>query len=241
MLIGTLLTVALLAICTTGCSWLQTAPPTKVESALFDSITNTTSVTNLMSVTNMTQVTNMMPSVVTVTSNGVASSITNLVPQVVTQPVITLQPVVQPVVSVSLVPKATTTAGIQTAGAIGNVIMPGAGMLITGLLGGLFTMWGKLRSTTTTANAATAKAAVLTKLAGVSQAAVATAQAVIAKTNPSASTAFNTWLAAHQSDVDIAEELATAVDGFVDPTHTSTIAEGIIAQAAAPLPVAKAA
>lgn len=190
------------------------APPTAFDKAVLDVTTNVVTVTNLVTVTNTSYATvtttNTVGQLVTVTN---VVQIPELVPMVVTN------------TTYNYAPKASI---VDTANMLGPLAGPWGALAATALAGvlGIF------------AKAKSSQASTMEAVAANSQQALATARSVIAAipNNQAITASFNSWLAAHQADTDIAKELATVVDDYVDPSHHATVAAGIVAQATTPLP-----
>jgi hypothetical protein len=206
---STFLLIALLWL--VGCSSANTQqPPSALTQTLFTVQTNIVTQTNWLTQTNLViqTVTNVANQVVTLTN-----TVTKVVPQIVT------------LTNYAFAPNPALTNTIQSAGSLGGPIGTVIAYGLTGILGIVAFLKNKQANT-------------LATVAGVSQQALATAQQVIgALPNGSALLAqFNAWLAAHQGDVDFAQELAQTVENFVDQTKAQTTAAGIVAQAAISLP-----
>lgn len=198
-----------------GCA--ATKAPTGIEKELYNITTNVVQQTNTAPVTATNWVT------VTNTVNGTNQvTLTNFVTK-------TVEAVPVAVTNYTYAVKTGTTAAIDGAATVGNMVMPGAGTIGSLILAGLLGMWGSFRSKQ--ASTATAVNATLSQ-------AIATAQAVISKASPATAVAFNTWLAGHQSDANLAGEIAGIVDTFVDPAQANGVAISLIHQAATPIPVA---
>lgn len=204
----------------TGCSTngIQ-PPPSKLDNAIFTITTNTT----VVPVTKTINVTNFIPQVVLETNiQNQIVTITNTIPVVVPQ-YVTVEQTNQ---SYTYVPKTEIT---QTASVVGSMTGPW-GVVGSMLLAAGLGLWGKIKSN---------QATTLSSVAGNTAEALAAARAVIAAlpNGDSISKQFDTWLSNHQNDVDIAKELAGVVAEYADPTHTNTIAAGIISQITTPLPL----
>lgn len=223
MKITQILSVALISVgvclATIGCATKGAQPaPSSLDRALFNIQTNVTVINH----TNEVFQTNMVPQVVTTT---------NIQNQVVNQtnyiPVVVPQYVTVPQTNQSYI--YTTKDSITgTASAVGAMAGPWGTAAATGLalvLG----IWGKLKSN---------QAVTLDAVAGNATQALATARAVIAAlpNGDKISKEFNAWLASHQNDVDIAKELNQVISDYADPTHTDTLAAGILANVTTPLP-----
>lgn len=133
----------------TGCSLLPAtgAPPTKVESAIYNVQTNYLTV--VVPVTNMVPVTIFHTNNVTVTQTNTLG-VTQVVTNIVIQPVIIQQPVVgeqtNQVPNYSYTPKPGAGAVVNTIGTVVNTFFPGAGSLVATGVTGLIGLWGYLRS-----------------------------------------------------------------------------------------------
>ncbi len=104
----------------------------------------------------------------------------------------------------------------QTAGAVGNIF--GVGGIISTVLGGLFGLYGTLRSRQATATA------------GVLAQTVETARAVIGATPQGAqlNSALKSWMMEHQTDAGAIQAIAGLVDNFVDPEAATGAATSIV-------------
>lgn len=125
--------VALLA----GCTLFGANPahPSKFEEGLFNVTTN------------------VVQRVVTVTNSFTTYSVilqTNIVGLVVTQTNVVVVPEVVQITNYSeaytLTPKPVVQDTANAAGTISNLVLPGSGGLVAGIIAGLATMWAKLRS-----------------------------------------------------------------------------------------------
>jgi hypothetical protein len=130
--------IASIALFVAGCSLIgaNPKPPTKFEEGVFDIKTNV--VTEVRTVTNHVQV-----PVEVFHTNEVGVNVTNTIPQVVPQYITVTNHTEQYLYT----PKQIVTDTATTAGTIGNIVAPGIGGIVTGILGGVIAMWGKLRST----------------------------------------------------------------------------------------------
>jgi hypothetical protein len=127
-----------------GCGLFGANPkaPTKFEQAIFDVVTN------------------VVQRVVTVTNTETRVAVvlhTNEVGVTVTQTNIVLVPMIVQETNYSeaytLTPKPQVRETAQAAGSVSNLILPGSGGLVAGILAGIATMWAKLRSSKNTSNA----------------------------------------------------------------------------------------
>lgn len=127
--------------CLTGCT--STTPPTRVESSLFDIVTNYHPV--VVTQTNTVWTTNTIPVVVT-TTNAEHQTITatNYVDVPVPRYVNVL--VTNEAPGYSYTTKESTKSGTQTAGGIINTVLPGWGTPIAAGLTVLIGLWGHIRS-----------------------------------------------------------------------------------------------
>lgn len=115
------------------------SPPSRFEAGIFDVVTNrvTQVVTNNVSITNfVAQVVTVTNEVGVIRTNVVLS--TEVIPQYVTVTNIHEQ--------YTFTPKQVVSDTAQTAGNIGNLIVPGSGGLIAGIIAGLAAAWARLRS-----------------------------------------------------------------------------------------------
>lgn len=138
LIIATLTTITFVALVVTGCKFMS-GPPTAVERKFFDFETN--QVARIVTVTNMVSETNY-------TTVNTTNEVNQIIPKVVEH--VVSVPVVHDVTNyynetVKWTPNTNAMAVAQTGGAIANVAVPGAGALVLGILGGIATMWGKLR------------------------------------------------------------------------------------------------
>lgn len=188
-------------------------PPTTFDKLLLNVQTNFVMQTNIVLQTNM-----VAQVLQTTNTNNVTVFQTNYVPVPVPTTVVTEQ------TNYVYTPKSSIT---DTANAVGPLAGPwgtvGASVL-TGILG-VFAFFKNRQANTMTA------------VAGSTAIALQTAKQVIASLpNSAAVTAsFNTWLAAHQNDANIATELAQVADQFLDPNVQTPVVAGIVAQATTPL------
>lgn len=224
LFLSTLASLALL----TGCASAgPQKPPTSFDRALMDIQTNTVYRTNIVTETNF------IPQAVWTTNvDHVVVAITNQVPVVAQVPQVTAES------TYIYTPKESITG---TASAVGGMLGPwgtvGA-LALSGILG----VFAKIKSKQ--ADAASDAADTANQVAGSMSVALQTARSVIAAlpNGQAYSASFNAWLAAHQDDVDIAKELASVVQQYVDPGHQQIVAAGILAStpiiAAAPAPAA---
>lgn len=212
--IASFILVASLGFILAGCaSNGAQPPPSTLDKAVFNVTTNIVQQTNLVTLTNtVTQV------VQQTNASGTVVQQTN----VIFIPVVTNM--VHDITNYIFTPKPEIT---QTASTVGAFLGPWGTIgsaAISGLLG-LFAFFKNKQVN------------VMTEVAGSSQIALQTARQVIAAmpNGDKLTVQFNAWLAAHQNDVNIATELSQVIDDYVDPTHTQTIASGIISQVTTPI------
>lgn len=210
--IGIVLILALF----TGCSLLsklQSAPPTGIESELYNITTNYITTTNVVNQTNLVTLT-----------NAVGALVTNAV--------------VTPIITVTNMPQykyvtapGTTNviAGIATAA---SIAIPGSGTIVMAALTGLAALWGGFK----TKQASTAQQ-VSTTLAQTME----TARNIIAAAAPQVATQFDNYLMNHQMDAGVANEVATLVDNVVNKTASSNDAvQQLVSLATTPIAVTTA-
>lgn len=144
----TLIVLALVALLAEGCAAFgpNPSPPTKFEQTIYDVKTNV--VQQVVIRTNF--VTQIVP-VAVFQTNSVGVLLTNYV--TVSQVVPQYVTITNTTETYLLTPKASTVADTQVAGSVSNLMVPGSGGLVAGILAGLFTMWGKLRSSKQTGSA----------------------------------------------------------------------------------------
>lgn len=203
-----------------GCASTGVQPaPTKFDQLLLNATPTVTTITNYVTQTNvvtqMVTTTNTLNQVVT-TTNVVPQTV--IVPQVVTQ------------TNWVYAPKPEITSTASTVGSLAGPWGTVAATALTGVLG-LFAFFKNQQANTAQT------------VAGAGQQAIATAKAVIAAMPNGAALAgaFNNYLTAHQSDADIAAEVAKIVDEVVDPHATTGAALSILTAAAAPITLPPAA
>lgn len=213
IIVSVLITAALVLGVTACATSGPQSPPTALDKALFQITTNVVVQTNLVTLTNRVQqivpVTNLQNQVV-LSTNFV--TVTNLATVVA--------PVTNYVYATSPTVTSTVTDVTSMFGPWGTV----AGLIATLGLG----VFAKFKSQ---------QLNTMTDVAGQAQQAIVTAQNVIkAMPNGAAYAAtFNTWLQAHQTDVDLAQEVAQVVNDYVDHPTATTAAAGIVATALSPI------
>ena len=190
----------------TGCAG---GPPTKLEQKLFSVQTNV--VATPATQTNVVTVTNLVRQVVTET-NQVHQLVleTNLVPQVVT--FTNLVPAFVTVTNYQYAPNATVQTGTSILGAV-----PGYGGLAAAVLGGIFGLWGTLRSSNANKTSAT-----LAQCIEVARNLIATQQ------GQQVADKFKSWLMEHQQDMGVINSVAALVDNAVDPAAAKTVAAQLL-------------
>ena len=205
----------------TACSALTSAPPTKVESALFDIKTNYVPVvavqTNVVTVTQTNMVTVRNPvtevmyqtnqvSVVSVGTNTV--TVTNLVP------------------AYDFTVKTNVSNDVSAIGAVASTFFPGFGGLISTGIAGLLGLWATMR----TKSQGNQIAANLTQ-------AIQTARSVI-KSLPNGAAIgaqFDNFLVQHQTDANLLDEIGAIVDSTVNNDQAQGAATKIINLITTPL------
>lgn len=209
-----------------GCATLTARPPSAFEGKVYDVKTNQVPVvvlqTNIVTITQTNQVlqTNVVTGVVT---------LTNLVTIETTPHIITITNIIP---AYEFTPKPATTDTITGVGSLVNAIIPGFGGLVTTIGTGLVGLWGYLRTKKQR-----------NEWAGNLSQAIETARSVI-KSLPNGNqvgSAFDKFLIDHQTDADLAKQIAAIVDQYVLPTQARGTATAILNEAIAPLGEAKTA
>lgn len=136
-----LIPILSLSLLLTGCKFFgaDPAPPSKAETYLFDILTNYTP--RVVLATNVVYQTNAI-AVFTTNQIGQIVLATNFIPL----PVYNLVTITQQIPEYVWTPKTNTVQYTQTAGSVANMVAPGSGGLVTGLLGAGLLAWGRLRS-----------------------------------------------------------------------------------------------
>lgn len=136
-----LIPILSLSLLLTGCKFFgaDPAPPSKAENYLFDVLTNYTP--RVMLATNAMWVTNH----VTVFHTNEVGKIVEI-PVAVVIPKYDLITITQQIPEYVWTPKTNTVQYTQTAGSVANMVVPGSGGLVTGLLTAGLLAWGRLRS-----------------------------------------------------------------------------------------------
>lgn len=136
-----LLGATLLAIVLSGCAAFGPNPsaPNKFEETLFNVQTNY--VNQVVTKTNHVEVEVPQLAFTTNIQNQIVIQ-TNYVPKIVDEEVL----LTNRVEKYQLTPNSNAQATAAAAGTIGNVIVPGSGGLIVGIVGALFAAYGRLRS-----------------------------------------------------------------------------------------------
>ena len=208
--IASCMTLALVALCFTGCATQPQAAPNNVESFIYSTQTNVVFVTNSITVTNTVvstlTVTNSQNQIIPVFQTN---TVLQTIPQIVTQTnyVFSSSPA--------------TTASIQSVGAVVNTFAPGIGSVISAALIGLIGLWGGIRNN----QAKTSGAIAANTVQGLE-----VARQIIASL-PNGATylqQFDNWLMIHQQDANVANEIASIVDSFTKGTQWDGIATGIV-------------
>lgn len=139
------------AVLLSGCAFMGRNPsaPTKVESALFTTVTNYVQQTNVVqqvvpvysNVVQTVTVTNVVPgqAPVVVQTNFLTQTVDHYLTNTVTI-------VVSNVPAYTETVKPTTAASVQAAGSALNMFIPGVGGLVSSGVLGLLSLWGYLRS-----------------------------------------------------------------------------------------------
>lgn len=153
--IGRMGLIAAPLVLVTGCALLGRNPsaPTKAESLLFTTVTNTVQATNTVQeivpvyATNTVQVTvtNLVANL-TGTPPLPVITVTNSIERVVDHWLTNLVTVVSNVPAYTETVKPATTATVQAAGSALNTFVPGIGGLVSSGILGLLSLWGYLRS-----------------------------------------------------------------------------------------------
>ena len=208
-----------------GCSALTSAPPTKVESALFNVQTNVTPIAVLQ--TNFVTQTVFQTNVVTV-RNPVTEVMyqTNQVTQVMQTVGTNIVTVTNLVPSYAFTVKTNVSNDVNALGTVASTFFPGFGGLISTGIAGLLGLWATMR---TKANG-NQIAANLTQ-------AIQTARSVI-KSLPNGAaigTQFDSFLVQHQTDANLLDEIGKIVDATVNNDQAQGAATKIINLVTTPL------
>jgi hypothetical protein len=227
------LTLAFISLCglialtglLSGCSSATTpqSPPTAFDSNIFNVTTNVIFRTNTLIQTNVSFVPVFITNTLTGATVVVTNSATNFVPVTV----------IIPQTNYVYAPNSTSTATANTVGTTLSAFgVPFGSLVGTALMGvlGLFASFKSRQATTAGTIAGNA-----TQIIQVARNIISTLP-----NGPAISSQFDTWLIQHQQDANIANEVASVVDTYVDPQDGALIgvAQKLLAQATAPLPAA---
>ena len=189
--------ISLAAALFTGCASGPQKPPSPTEAKFFDITTNY--VPTLSATTNAV----VAPDPVTqlpVTNYSVLT-ITNLTPEYI------------------FVPNTNAAGTAQTVGAITNLAAPGFGALATSIIGGLFGIWGTLRS-----RKANQTASALAQIIETGE------QVLLTSPNgPELAAQWKAWMVKHQAETHTISEASKLVANIVDTEAARQAAEQIAA------------
>ncbi len=215
--------VVVAAVCLlSGCGTLDRAYKQEVtwtNAAVVQAVTNTVVVTNLVPVvterTNVVWVTNAVSGAVA--GQAVREVTTNVVAAVVTNAVAVFYTNLVQVPVTNLVARAGVENGIEAAGAVINLMMPGIGSIVALALGGLYHGYRQLRNRKV--NEALVQG-------------VETARAVLTSTpqGQAADAQLVKWLMEHQKEAGVFASVSALVDEVSDNPAAKMVAEEIAAR-----------
>lgn len=213
----------------TGCSILGSnpKPPSKFESALFDTVTNHVTVTNQVVrvipvyATNTVQQTFLVTNIVQGAPPQVSQVFTQVVERVIDHFVTNNAQVVSTNEAYTLTPSARTKAGEQAIGSAVNAFLPGAGTLVSLGLAAITGLWGYGRST---------------KLAGVSNTAATLVQEMetvrefigALPNGANIDSTLTDWLHAHQTETGAVSNVLGLLKNEVSNSDAKVAAQQLI-------------
>lgn len=202
----------IMAVSLGGCA--TGAPPTKLEQQLFTVQTNYIPVVRVITnyQTETVTVTNIVPVTTTV---GVTNYTTNVVATLISTPTVSTQTVQQP--SYTYSPNANAGQIQAAGGAVGSLF--GVGGLVGTALGGLFSLWGYLRSAKNGQTAGVLAQEIETARQFMKQ--LPNGQAIDAS--------FVSWLSQHQSQEGVVQQVIGLINNQVSNPEAQVAAQQLSA------------
>lgn len=199
------------------------SPPTAFDSNIFIVTTNVIFRTNTVIQTNVSFIPVFITNILTGATVVVTNSATNFVPVTV----------IIPQTNYVYTPNSTSTATANTVGTTLSAFGVPFGSLVGTALLGVLSLFASFKSR---------QATTAGTIAGNATQIIQVARNIISTLPNGAaiSSQFDSWLIQHQQDANIANEVASVVDTYVDPQDGALtgVAQKLLAQATAPLPTA---